>query len=159
LLKVRRSVTEEACHELGLKPWSDPHNVDARFTRVRLRREVIPLLEETLQGGVAQALGRTADQLQEDLDALDALAALTRRAAEDGGDLQVAGLSGQPPAIRRRVLRGWLRDAGVLELTDGHLRSVDALVGEWRGQGGVWLAGGFVARRAHGRLCVDKPAK
>ncbi|MFD1046850.1 TilS substrate-binding domain-containing protein, partial [Kibdelosporangium lantanae] len=44
----------------------------------------------------------------------------------------------------------------VPELTAGHLRSVDALVGEWRGQGGVWLPGDFVARRVRGRLCVER---
>ena len=37
-----------ACAELGLRPWQDPHNSDHRFTRVRLRHEVLPLLEEVL---------------------------------------------------------------------------------------------------------------
>jgi tRNA(Ile)-lysidine synthase len=157
LLKIRRGVTEEACRELGLEPWRDPHNADPRFARVRLRHEVIPLMEEVLQGGVANALGRTADQLREDLDALDALAARTRQATADNGTLQVTGLTAEPAAVRRRVLRSWLKDAGVPELTDGHLRSVDALVGEWRGQGGVWLPGGFVACRSHGKLCVQPP--
>jgi tRNA(Ile)-lysidine synthase len=114
-------------------------------------------MEEVLQGGVAGALGRTAEQLQEDLDALDSLADRIRQATQDNGTLQVAGLINEPVAVRRRVLRSWLKDAGVLELTSGHLRSVDALVGEWRGQGGVWLPGGFVACRTHGRLCVQPP--
>jgi tRNA(Ile)-lysidine synthase len=157
LLRIRRATTVEACRELGLEPWLDPHNLNPAFTRVRLRHEVIPLMEEVLQGGVASALGRTAEQLQEDLDALDALAATTRQASEDGGTLLVAALQEVPVAIRRRVLRRWLKDAGVAELTAGHLRSVDALVGEWRGQGGVWLPGGFEARRCHGRLCVQPP--
>ena len=30
------------------RSWDDPHNADPRFTRVRLRREVLPLLEEVL---------------------------------------------------------------------------------------------------------------
>jgi tRNA(Ile)-lysidine synthase len=154
LLKIRRAVTVEACMELGLKPWQDPHNADPKFTRVRLRHELIPLMEEILQGGVAGALARTAEQLREDLDTLDEIAAAVPRTA---AELQVTELRKHPPAIRRRVLRAWLKDAGVPELTDGHLRSVDALVGEWRGQGGVWLPGGFVARRAHGRLCVQPP--
>ena len=55
--------------------WDDPHNVDPRFTRVRLRHEVLPLLEDVLAGGVAEALARTAAQLREDADALDAVAA------------------------------------------------------------------------------------
>ena len=74
-LELRRSVTEQACAELGLVPWTDPHNTDPGFQRVRLRTEVLPLLDEVLQGGVAAALARTAGLLRDDLDALDAWAA------------------------------------------------------------------------------------
>ncbi len=58
-----------------------------RFTRVRLRREVLPLLEDVLGGGVAEALARTATALREDTDTLDALAteALAGVCDEDGG--------------------------------------------------------------------------
>ena len=48
---------------------SDPHNTDRRFTRARLRAEVLPLLEDVLGGGVAEALARTATALREDTDA------------------------------------------------------------------------------------------
>jgi len=75
LLTVRRAVTRAACVADGLPVWDDPHNTDPRFTRVRLRHEVLPLLEDVLAGGVAEALARTARQLREDGDALDALAA------------------------------------------------------------------------------------
>lgn len=154
LLRVRRAVTVGACAELGLDPWADPHNSDPSFTRVRLRHDVIPLMEEVLQGGVTGALARTAEQLREDLDALDALAAEIRH---DQENMLVEDLRPHPAALRRRAVRSWLKDAGVPELTDGHLRSVDALVGEWRGQGPVWLPGGFVVCRRHGRLCVQPP--
>ena len=50
--------------------WDDPHNADPRFTRVRLRHEVLPLLEDVLAGGVAEALARTAAQLRDDAEAL-----------------------------------------------------------------------------------------
>ncbi|MBS2080293.1 tRNA lysidine(34) synthetase, partial [Mycobacterium tuberculosis] len=39
LLGVRRAVTHDACRELGLTAWRDPHNSDPRFTRTRLRAE------------------------------------------------------------------------------------------------------------------------
>jgi tRNA(Ile)-lysidine synthase len=67
-----------------------------------------------------------------------------------------AALAGVPPPIRRRVLRRWLLAGGVRELTEAHLRSADGLVGAWHGQGGVWLPGGLVVRRAHGRLLLDR---
>ena len=75
LLDVRRATTRAACAGLGVPVWDDPHNLDPRFTRVRLRHEVLPLLEDVLAGGVAEALARTAAQLREDADALDAVAA------------------------------------------------------------------------------------
>lgn len=136
LLGQRRAVTVAACAELGLTPWDDPHNRDPRFTRVRLRREVLPLLEEVLGGGVAQALARTADALREDNDLLDALAA-ERLRGDPGDGLTVAAVRDLPAALRRRVLRGWLLAGGATGLTDIQIRSVDALVTAWRGQGGV----------------------
>ncbi|MGH3788696.1 MAG: tRNA lysidine(34) synthetase TilS [Pseudonocardiaceae bacterium] len=154
LLGVRRTVTAAACAALGLAPWVDPHNADPRFQRVRLRTEVLPLLEDVLAGGVAPALARTAAQLQEDLDVLDAQACGVLDAARRDGDLDVAQLSPTPPALRRRVLRRWLLDAGVAELTDAHLRAADDLVGRWSGQGALRLPGGAELVRAQGRLHV-----
>jgi tRNA(Ile)-lysidine synthase len=153
-LDVPRETTVAACAALGLEPWVDPHNADPRFTRVRLRHEVLPLLEDVLQRGVAEALARTAKQLQDDAEALDTLAAELLERAQDGAELTVATLTPAPKALRRRVLRAWLLAAGVRELSDAQLRRVDELIGEWRGQGGVWLPGGLEASRAHGRLRV-----
>nr|WP_216217048.1 tRNA lysidine(34) synthetase TilS [Amycolatopsis aidingensis] len=158
LLDLPRSVTRAACVELGVRPWADPHNDDPRYTRVRLRAEVLPLLEEVLGGGVAAALSRTAAQLREDSAALDRFAEELLERACRGAELEVAELSPAPAALRRRALRTWLLEAGARELTDAHLRAVDALIGDWRGQGGVWLPGGIEAGRRHGRLRVDSPS-
>jgi tRNA(Ile)-lysidine synthase len=154
-LGVRRATTEAACAALGIVPWQDPHNSDARFTRVRLRTEVLPLLEDVLQGGVRDALARTARQLREDADALDVMAAEVRGRVEVGEGLDAVALRGVPAALRRRVLRAWLLARGIPEITDAHLRSADALVADWRGQGGPALPGDFVLRRAHGTLQVE----
>ncbi|KAB7752346.1 tRNA lysidine(34) synthetase TilS [Mycolicibacterium mucogenicum] len=137
LLEVRRADTEAVCAELGLTPWQDPHNTDPRYTRVRLRTEVLPLLEDVLAGGVAPALARTAAALREDNDALDALAAEHLAALRESEGLTVAGLEDLPAALRRRVIRGWLLSVGATTLTDVQLRAVDALVADWHGQGGA----------------------
>ncbi|CAA0081509.1 tRNA(Ile)-lysidine synthase [Mycolicibacterium vanbaalenii] len=140
LLGVRRELTHRACAELGLAPWQDPHNVDRRFTRVRLRTEVLPLLEDVLGGGVAEALARTATALREDTEALDAMADRVLDGIGDGG-LAVSVLTPLPGAVRRRVIRGWLLAGGAVGLTDTQIRAVDALVIAWRGQGGVAVPG------------------
>ncbi|MEU7788360.1 tRNA lysidine(34) synthetase TilS [Amycolatopsis sp. NPDC049159] len=155
LLAVARATTRAACAELGVEPWDDPHNAEPRFTRVRLRTEVLPLLEDVLNGGVAGALARTAAQLREDNEALDTMADVIFTRAGGAEGLDVGLIEAEPAALRRRVLRRWLLQSGVRELTDAHLRAVDGLVARWRGQGGVWLPGNLEARRAHGRLCVS----
>ncbi len=141
LLGLRRTATVGACEELGLSPWHDPHNADPRFTRVRLRTEVLPLLEEVLGDGVAEALARTAIGLREDTETLDAMAAraLTRVRSGTGLDsrLDAVQLADVPGAVRRRVIRRWLLDGGASALTDGQIRWVDRLVVDWRGRGGV----------------------
>ncbi|MDG3016900.1 tRNA lysidine(34) synthetase TilS [Corynebacteriales bacterium D3-21] len=158
LLGLRREVTRRACVELGLDPHEDPHNRDPAFTRVRLRTEVLPLLEEVLGGGVAPALARTATQLQEDGAVLDrAAAACLDRARAADGTLDVAVLGEVEAPVVRRVLREWLLGGGARELTDSHLRAVADLVVRWRGQGPVALPGGgpgarLVASRRRGRL-------
>jgi tRNA(Ile)-lysidine synthase len=141
LLGIRRAETEMACEEAGLTPWHDPQNVDPAFTRVRIRREVLPLLEEVLGGGVAPALARTAGQLQEDAEVLDELAAKLARAALDGAALQLGGLQIQPAALRRRAVRWWLIAAGVTGLTADHLSRVDRLVTNPSGNTAVRLPG------------------
>jgi tRNA(Ile)-lysidine synthase len=157
LLGVRRATARQACADQGLPVWDDPWNDDPAYTRVRLRAEVLPLLEDVLGGGVAPALARTAGQLREDLDALDALAAgHLANLAGDGG-LPAGELADLPAALRRRVLRGWLRAARVPDLQAVHLAAVDALLTRWRGQGRVDLPGGVGVVRASGRLVVLPP--
>ena len=163
LLAERRSLTHAACAELGLAPWDDPHNTDRRFTRVRLRIEVLPLLEDVLGGGVAEALARTAAALREDTEALDDLADRALDDAEDGAPVAVATLVGLPTAVRRRVIRRWLLRGGASGLTDKQIRAVDALVVAWRGQGGVAVGSDLrnqrlFAGRRDGRLVLYSQA-
>jgi tRNA(Ile)-lysidine synthase len=154
-LGVRRTATAHACEVLGLRPWQDPSNgpdVDGGPVRSRLRHEVLPVLEEVLGPGVVPALARTADQLREDADVLDALAG---QAAEG---LDADALAALPTALRRRVLRTALLDAGVPggSLARAHLAAVDALVTDWHGQAGLDLPGGIHVVRRCGRLTVAR---
>ncbi|TCK01140.1 tRNA(Ile)-lysidine synthase [Nocardia alba] len=163
LLGVRRADTARMCADLGIEPWDDPHNADRRYTRVRVREEILPLLEDALGGGVAQALVRTADHLREDGAVLDAYAAELLRNARarlaGTSALSIEILATAPPALRRRVVRAWLADQGVTGLVNAHLQAIDELVSNWHGQGGVAVAGGssdhrLVVTRERGTLAV-----
>jgi len=184
LLGIRRATTLEACAVLELPVWDDPHNHDPAFQRVRLRHEVLPLLEDVLQGGVAEALARTGELLRDDLDALDAIAAahLSRlvrakpanepgkggqleqrpgvvraKPADEpgkGGQLGVGEVAALPRAVRTRVLRAWVRQLGGGPLTAERTAAIDALITDWHGQGPIDLPGGVAVARTSGTLVL-----
>jgi tRNA(Ile)-lysidine synthase len=149
LLGLRRSVTVAACAALGLPVWSDPHNDDPRFQRARIRAEVLPLLEDVLQGGVAEALARTADLVRDDLDALEEISV-------QPAELAVADLAAMPRALRTRSLRGWVRAHAAVTLSAERTGAVEALVVDWHGQGPIDLPGGLSVRRESGRLVIHR---
>ncbi|GII52452.1 tRNA(Ile)-lysidine synthase [Planotetraspora thailandica] len=155
LLQLSRKRTREACAALGLRPWDDPHNTDPAYTRVRVRHDVLPVLETALGPGVAEALARTARLCRDDADALDTWAdsVYTASCGPDGG-LAVAALEGVPAAVRRRVIRRAAVSAGASAsaLAAVHIDEVERLVTEWRGQKAVHLPGGVGAVRRYGTL-------
>ncbi len=150
LLALRRVQTVQACADQGLEPWSDPMNEDPRHPRVRVRREALPVLERTLGPGVAEALARTADQVQEDAAALDALAdELAPDLAElaDGGiALPVSALAANPAALRHRLIRLAVEDEFHTVLSRAQTLAVARLVTDWHGQGALDLPGITVVR-------------
>jgi len=143
-LGLRRSDTERICTASDLPWWTDPHNADRGFRRNRLRHEVMPLLEDVLDGGVAEALARTADQLRVDTSLLDELA------AEVADPCDVSLLAALPAALRSRVLRRAALDAGAdgSQLAAVHVGELDRLVTDWHGQERVELPGRISASRA-----------
>ena len=150
LLDVTRADTETACVTEGIEFWTDPHNSDEQFTRVRVRTTVLPMLEDELGPGVARTLARTADQLRADTSYLDAVAdAALAEAVTDGG-LAVERLSRMDVAVRGRVLRLAAVAAGSPpgELFHEHVVALDRLVTHWHGQKGVDLPGHVRAVRA-----------
>jgi tRNA(Ile)-lysidine synthase len=150
LLDVTRADTETACVTEGIEFWTDPHNSDEQFARVRVRTTVLPMLEDELGPGVARTLARTADQLRADTSYLDAVAdAALAEAITDGG-LAVERLSRMDVAVRGRVLRLAALAAGSPpgELFHEHVVALDRLVTHWHGQKGVDLPGHVRAARA-----------
>lgn len=146
-LGITRADTEHVCLAEGLDWWADPHNLDPRFRRVRVRHEVLPLMEEVLGGGVGAALARTADHLHRDSEALDQIAAQSLTYDTDT-------LSELHAAIRTRVLRLLALDAGALsgELSATHVHEIDRLVTNWRGQVRVELPGHVSVKRLGNKL-------
>ena len=156
LLSLTRTQTEEACTEAGIEFWNDPHNENHEFSRVRVRREVLPVMEEQIGPGIAAALARSASLLRDDADALDAIASaeISRHNLQD---LDCSALEHLPRAIRTRILRSAIYAAGAPSgsISADHIGAVEALVTSWHGQGLVSLPGGVKVERISGRLSLS----
>ena len=156
LLKNTRAQTAAACIEAGIKVWDDPHNLDERFARVKVRRNLLPIFEENLGPGITEALARTADLLRDDADALDDFANQYFSQA-DASNLDVAELERLPKAIRTRVLRLAIYKAGAPSgmLSADHIASAEALISDWHGQKEVSLPGNVKLSRISGRITLS----
>jgi tRNA(Ile)-lysidine synthase len=111
LLDISRTEIEAYLARLHLTPRRDPSNDDPRFTRNRLRQQVLPAID-AFDPAARELLARTADILSEEDRFLDAqMASLPDNLASD----RVA-FARLPPALQRRVIRRLVPDAGFLEV-------------------------------------------
>lgn len=155
-LTLSREQILKACAEVGIKYWSDPHNDDERFTRVKIRKKILPMMESEIGPGIKEALARSARIFREDSDALNRLTEEIYATIEDPCSIEISLLEGLPSALRKRVIRRALASLGSTRLSSEQLGWVDALVSQWHGQGAVALPAGVTARRESGRLALSR---
>jgi tRNA(Ile)-lysidine synthase len=101
LLGLRRHETEALCSALGIVPIVDAMNSDPRFQRVRVRTELIPLLNDIASRDVVPILHRQAELFRAEDDLLDALASSI-------DPTSALALAEAPVALARRAVRRWL---------------------------------------------------
>ena len=159
---ARRSDTENFCRSQQVDFRLDEMNDDEGFSRVRVRKQLLPLMK-TFNSRVVEALSRTASLLNEDASALADEASRWLESASNKSpknsetkapSLSVSVLSEAPPALRRRALRKWiLQERGDLNrLERVHLLAVDGLLIGERGGRVVELPGGMTVSRKRGML-------
>jgi tRNA(Ile)-lysidine synthase len=155
-LELTRAQVLTACKESGIEFWSDPQNQDLSFARVRVRNEILPKMEKEIGPGISKALARTSRILREDADALDLIAGDIFASLADPAQIPIELISELPIAVRKRVIKRAIEAIGAPTFSAEQILEVEALVGAWKGQGAVALAGGITARRDSGRLTLSK---
>jgi tRNA(Ile)-lysidine synthase len=157
LLTIDRLTTEAACREVGIDFWVDPHNSDQEFARVRVRENILPLLENEIGPGITDALARSAKLLREDAIALDQWAEEVFGKIEPSS-IEISLLTDLPIAIRSRILRLAIYAMGAPagSISAAHIEPIEALVSDWRGQGHTALPGGVKVSRISGRLSLSR---
>jgi tRNA(Ile)-lysidine synthase len=128
LLDIPRSDIEAYLTRLHLTPRRDPTNDDPRFTRNRLRQQLMPAIDG-FDPSARELLARTADILaEEDRYLEEQVAGLPPNIATSP-----EAFRSLPPALQRRVIRRLIPDAGFREVEAA--RSSESLLGS-AGEGG-----------------------
>ena len=100
LLGLRRADTEALCAHLGVEPIRDPTNDDPRFTRNRVRHEVLPLLADVAGRDVVPLLARLSDLSADQADLVGTLAL-------DVDPTDADALARAPRALAAASVRRW----------------------------------------------------
>ena len=111
LLACSRAQLEAWLRARGLGWIEDDTNLEERFDRNYLRRQVLPAVRQRWPG-VAAAVARSARHAAEAQGLLTALARVDLERASDGASLSVKALRPLPPDRRRNVLRLWIASGG-----------------------------------------------
>jgi tRNA(Ile)-lysidine synthase len=158
---AHRANTEDYCRLRQIDFRLDEMNEDESFSRVRVRKQLLPLMK-SFNNRVVEALSRTASLLNEDAEALaDEANRVLELALVDPKNsetkvpsLSVSVLLQSPAAVRRRALREWiLRSRGDLKrLEMVHLVAVEKLLEGDRGGRIAELPGGLKVTRKRGML-------
>lgn len=149
LIDCRRTAVLDHAQSHGLPFIIDPSNHQRSFERVRIRHEVIPILEAE-DRRIVEHLCALADEAAELNTHLDAQTPPLPEAGLRSVPIQVP--ADLPGPLRVRWLRAWIeRETG---LTPGrrHLTEVGRLL---TGPGEVLLGSGWAVRREGGSLSLD----
>ncbi len=108
LLGFSRADTSRICQELALPIWPDPSNHSHRFSRNRIRQEVLPVLEQ-LHPGAERRISALAERLAAEQGGHGELLELALQPLRQGVGLDLAALLALSPANQRQLLQHWLK--------------------------------------------------
>ena len=163
LLEVTKAQTVDYCNELGHDFRQDSGNSLFRFTRNRVRRELLPLLANEYNPRVRDALVRLAhssslelDYLEKELDAIwNALvvsgqSTIPETQTGERLALSAAGLADLHPALRRMALRrAYVAVKGdPRRLRENHISAMSDLVESGSAGKLINLPGGLAMRKS-----------
>lgn len=136
---------------------TDASNADLRYTRNRIRHELLPFLEREFSPRIRDHLVQMADVFREEETWLETLATTARgRAQESDSVLSLPRLAIEPAVLQTRILRQWIEShSSVREVTSYHLSRLRTLVAG-RSRSAVDLPGGVSVRREGIYLVIEE---
>ena len=161
LLSLSAAELRQYCTDRGIFWREDSTNEDLYYARNRVRKVLLPLLEEDFSPSVTDILCRTAEHLQTDEMFLEELAETEfwkrwkTPAENQNGVLRTGKWKETPPALRFRILRLFWHHSGAREELSGiNLDALGSLI-ENQGSGKkILLPGSWQALYSYDKLIL-----
>lgn len=116
LLEFTRTETSQFCQAHHLSIWEDSTNQDLKYTRNRIRHELLPYLQENFNPQVELHLSQTAEIIYAEVDYLETLTTdllqrceIKENRGENVGMINRIILREIPLALQRRVWRKFIQ--------------------------------------------------
>ena len=161
LLSLTAAELRQYCTDRGIVWREDSSNEDLHYMRNRIRRVLLPMLENNFSPSVTDVLCRTAEHLQVDGDYLEELAEgefkrrWMRPAVTQNGVLLADNWEIIPKALRFRVLRRfWNASGAPEELSGANLEDLEQLIVNRSGGKKILLPGSWQALYSYDKLIL-----
>jgi tRNA(Ile)-lysidine synthase len=165
LIRVHRGDILDYLRTHRLPYREDPSNQLRRYTRNRIRLDLLPTLQQHYNPRLVEALCTTAQLLADDEATLQTEArrrflAARLPAAPGQVQLQIDALTSLPPTLQRRVLREALTEVmGSLQgITHAHIAATMALLRSGAGNKSLGLPQGVIVERRYAVLLIHRQA-
>ena len=162
LLDVTKEQTAEYCREIGRTYREDSGNYMWRFTRNKVRQDLMPRLAQDYNPQVKDALVRLARTAAEELDFVEGELNKAWRdvAVESEGGVRYLrqAMAALHPVLQRLALRrGYILVTGdSTRLRESHMVAMEALALSQRGGRSLELPGGVTLRQEHLELVLAR---
>lgn len=126
LLDCTRREVMEYLHSQQLPYAIDPSNADWRYSRNKIRHQLLPFLEQEFSPRLRHHLAALATTFREEEEWLESQAIIARsRVQTTPTSLSLSKLAAEPEALHMRILRQWLEEnVQAADLTFVHFRSL-----------------------------------
>jgi tRNA(Ile)-lysidine synthase len=166
LIDLTHADVEEYCRANGLAHRVDESNQDLRFTRNRIRHEILPALAR-IQPNIVAALCRLADIMREEDDYVSTQARNEADRLElhedalDGLPISIRDFAALHPALRRRLARLAIARAkgGDRDIEMERVEALVHLLTAGRTGAAIHLPGGLTALRTYREVLIHRPEK
>ncbi len=139
MIDFDRKDTIQICNDMNLPVWIDPSNNDIKLSRNRVRKEIIPVLED-LHSGSSIRIANLADKLSSLSDDHNQLTTLAIEAIKTLEGIDRGKINKLSIKVRSMIFARWLADKSAPFISSSQLLELSDKVSKGKPSGSIQLS-------------------